>query len=329
MQRKLWVFSAVVLALAIGVFVPAAAQGDFTPEQQAALDDVRAAFLNFVGLNSYTADVIQDTDQDMTISMMGQSLRMVQTISADGTVLLARVEGAEYPNQSTTLNQTISQELTGMGQEQTTDLGPMVFDMIIADDRVYMQVGLPPEMAGYAPEGWQDVTDGAEIFPGMGAYDINQMLDLGGSALEAEFVNTLLDAATDIEVLPEGAAFDVPTTRYRLTLDTRQAFESLGLADLSAMFNAEEMPFDIPAMIELIYTDEDTRYVLELVVGVDDQMLYEYTQIMHLDILIGADMMTDPTLAGAEMTLAQQVTTTLRPVGFDEPVTITAPELAQ
>jgi hypothetical protein len=56
-MRRLVIIGLFIAALAGAALAPAAAQDGFTPEQQAALDEMRAAFTQFATLDTYTADV--------------------------------------------------------------------------------------------------------------------------------------------------------------------------------------------------------------------------------------------------------------------------------
>jgi hypothetical protein len=114
---------------------------------------------------------------------------------------------------------------------------------------------------------------------------------------------------------------------YRLMLDPPLALQGIGAGNLEGMFNAEQSPFDIAGFIELLFTDEDTRYIVDFSIFEDDQTLHNYTERMSTDVLIPSSLITDPSLQGAEMTLVQDVVQTFQPHDYGVPVSIQAPEL--
>lgn len=323
MQRKS-VLGAVVIVMVLvgGALAPASAQDD--PQ-----DVVRAAFLNLINLETYSADVAQQVDQDIAVAYQGVSVNLVQTITSEGTLQLERVAGARYDNMAMSLTQSLTGQTTGMGQDQTTEVNGMQYDLIVLDERIYMQFQMPPEYAAGIPVGWYDVTDGADIFPGMDLINMDQLLGIGNMFDSEEGVDMMISAILTIDMLDpetvEGQTFD----HYQLTLDPRVAAGALGMASIEDMFNAETLPFDVTALIDLIYNDEKTRYTLDLLVGADDQMIYDYNIYVSMDVEIDPAIITDATLTGAEMTMAQEITQSIHLRDFNAPVTIKKPVLAE
>jgi len=85
----------------------------------------------------------------------------------------------------------------------------------------------------------------------------------------------------------------------------------------------------VDALIELIFTDDDTTYVLTLWVDDEAGVLHGYEVALEMDITIPSSMITDPTLSGAEMSLAQDSVATLSLVDLNEPVEIAVPPLGE
>jgi hypothetical protein len=172
----------------------------------------------------------------------------------------------------------------------------------VLNDRVYMRMEMPPEQAGVTPQGWYDVTEGASMFPGMGMYNIKNLVSLGGSAmgsgegtgtLGTGLVDALLNAAVDVEILDPQVVGGQTRHHYRLTLDPPRVLQAVGMDTLSSMFNAGGLPFDLAKLIELMFTDADTRYTVEVVVGARPDDL-RYVESMDIDLAIGGDVITDP-----------------------------------
>lgn len=325
-MRK-WGIVLLLVGLVISV-VPAGAQGGgFTEEEQAALDDIEAAVRAFAAATTFSADLIQGLDQNITVGFQGQSVNLIQAITSDGTLQVQRVEGYENANRSMDFMQTVSQTISGMGQDQENEIGPYQFGLIVFEDRIYMNMQMPPELAGTLPEGWQDVTDGAEAY-GMNMYNIQQMTRIEGKMDEAYFTS-LFEAVTGVDVLGSEDAAGQTVNRYRLTLDPALALQTIGAENIEQMFNASAVPFDIPKLVDLMYTDPDTTYVVEVAVGAEDQALYEFVYNIFIDIAFGSELITDQSLQGAEIEMVQTVSQTFRPSGLDEPVTIEAPVLSE
>jgi len=55
----------------------------------------------------------------------------------------------------------------------------------------------------------------------------------------------------------------------------------------------------------------------------------EYVDEWQMDVAITPDLMTDPALEGATMTIEQHSVQAFRPAALNEAVTITAPEIAE
>jgi hypothetical protein len=330
MRRYLFTILLAALVM-LGGLAPAGAQdgdgngdGDTPPE----LAEVSAALESFLALESYAASLSQQVDQTMTLAYLDQTATMTQTINTEGTTSLQKVAANTYPNQQSILNQTIEQDMSGMGVADQTTIA-MTIEMIVVDDEIYMKLEVPDDMQGFVPEGWQDVTGGASAFPGMEMFDIDQLLAYGSVTMSDAYLDALVGSVDEVENLGEDTLGDTTVTRYRMTVAPAVAFNAGGVFDVQDMFRQSAMPFDIPALIDSIVQDEDTTFSLEVAIGVDDQMLYEITTGMTLDIAIGDELITDPALEGAEMTLAQTVSQTQVLSGFDEPVAITAPDVAE
>jgi hypothetical protein len=332
MHRKLISIGCLLLALIAVPFGAARAQdGGFGAEEQAALDSARSAVETFFTAQTYTVSHTQSLAQQIAVSLGTEAITIDQTIDQQGTTTSERQPDNRFDNQTSTLDQTITQTLRGAqpGQEQTLSLA-QTLDMIVLDDRAYLRITTDdPQLAGFFPEGWVDITEGAEAFPGMELYDIEQLLASNSSEFSAEMFEALFGAVSEVELLESETVGDVTARRVRLVLDPVVAFSGEGSASLREMFNAAALPIDVDGLIEVIFTDEDTHYEITLLLGDEDGALYGYDVILDMDIAIPAELVTDPSLAGAQMSLAQQSVSTLRFSNLNEPADISAPPLEE
>jgi len=327
MTKRYFALIVAVLLLAQPLALAHGQDGGWTPEEQAALDEVAAAFAHFMARESYTANVAQDVEQYMEIPMMGSDpITTTTTIDTAGTIEAGQ---PAIDNQHLVMTEKITQESEGAGSSAPMVVGPIDLEMIVVDDRIYLKVGVPAELAGYFPEDWQDITEGADMYPGMEMFDFKAMLELSGNFGE-DYVNNLMNATTGIEILGEADLDGRTVNRYRLTLDVEKALETIGSSNLESMFNnTAQMPFDVGMFIDLIYGSENTTYTIELAVGADDQLLYSFVQTMSFDITLTSDMITDPRLAGLSIDFSQTYTQSIKLQTMNEPVNITAPPLGQ
>lgn len=305
---------------------PAHAQDGFGPEEQAALDDIRAALDEFVVAGTYTAEIEQKMDQDLLMTYLGRDVVIKQTVASIGTLQFENTPDNEYDNRHLFLTQTVSSNIQGLGADQQQTVGPIQTQMVVVDDQIFLKMDVPPELQAAIPSGWYDVTEGAEAFPGMAMFDMQGMLKLG-NVFGPTYLNDLFEAVLTVEILEPDTVDGRTVNTYRLTLDPPKALQGIGAANMEGMFNAEQSPFDVAGFIELLFTDEDTRYIVEFSIFADDQTLHNYTERMSTDVLIPSSLITDPSLEGAEMTIVQDVVQTLQPHDYGVPVSIQAPEL--
>jgi hypothetical protein len=323
-MRRQWIMIGIVVAaLLVGVLAPVSAQDGLDEQQQAALDEIRAALDHFINADTYTATISQRLTQTTGLTYLGQSVTTDWQVDANGEVQVQKMPDNQYDNRHATLSQIVNVAVSGGGQDDRASVG-IEFEMIVVDDSIYLNVNMPGDLQARVPQGWQDITNGADMYPGMGAFNIDQMVKLGGG-FGSDYVDMLTGAVTNVETLGQETVGGRVATRYRLTLDPVKALEGIGASNLEAMFNPDEMPFDIPGLIALIYADEDTTYTVSVAVWPDDQTLYEYSEALTTDLVIGPDLIIDPALAGASMTLVQNSTQTLQPTAFNQPVEIVSP----
>jgi hypothetical protein len=309
--------------------ISARAQDDPTPGTQAALDTVRTALDGFAQATSYTGQLRQTVEQVIAISYLDQSVVLTQTIKMEGTTTVQQAPQQTYAARQIDFVQSISQTLTGGGLDETTEIGPVAYHVRVVDDRFYLRVEADdPAIAAQFPAGWRDITGGASAFPGMSMFDIEGVLAIDGN-LSAGFSEGLLDAVTDITQEESAELPDKAATRYRLELDPARTLDLIGLPTMTGMFEEGRVPFDVPALIETLFNDEATRYTVHVTVEPGTNALVEYSDEWTMDVEITPDLITDPSLEGATMTLEQHSVQSFRPTAVNEPVTITAPEIAE
>ncbi len=331
MRRQLIVIGCLLLALIAAPLGAARAQDGLSPEQQGAVDSARRAVEGFFALDTYTVNHTQSMAQAINVSLAGEGITIDQQIDQQGATTTDRQGDNRFDNQSSTLDQTLTQTLRSAdgAQEQSVTV-EQTLEMVVVDDRAYLRVSSEdPMLASAFPEGWHDITQGAEAFPGMEMYDIEQLLSTTSTAFTAEMFTVLFDAIAEVEMLEPETVDGMTAERVRLVLDPELAFSGEGAAGLREMFNSAALPLDVEGIIDLIFTDDDTYYEITLLFGADDETLYGYDVILNMDIDIPGEMVTDPSLAGAEMSLAQDSESSLRFTNLNEPAAISAPELEE
>lgn len=331
MHRQFIVIGCLLLALIAAPAGAVLAQDGFSPEQQAALESARRAVEGFFALETYTAGHTQTLDQAIGVSLGAQAITIDQQIVQQGSTVTERQADNQFDNQSGTLNQTITQSLRGSeaGQEQTLTVS-QTLELIVFDDRAYLRVSSDnPQVTAFLPEGWQDITEGADAFPGMELYDIEQLLATTSTEFSAEMFDTLFGAVTEIELLEPQTIDGATAESVRLVIDLEAALSSETAAGLRDLFSSAALPLDVDGFIDLMYTDEDTTYEITLFFGAEDGPLYGYDVRLAMDIAIPSELVTDPSLAGAEMSLAQESVSMFRFTNQNEPAAISAPALGE
>jgi hypothetical protein len=317
-----WFLSLVVVVALVFPWLTSHAQGGWTPDEQAALDEVQAALEDFQMVTTYSSSMTLMQSQTIGVAYQGQSLTIEQTIDGTGTLLLERAEDGAL-NQSISIEETVSAQQT---PGQSTTVGPMTVNMIGVDGRIYLQVEGPPEVMAIFPSGWQDVTEGSDV-PGMNMFNMEAMF--GQESWFIQYPEALITAATAIEILTPETVAGQKINHYRLTVDAATFLnESGGTEAYRTMFASEQMPFDLDALIERLFTDEDTTLWVDVSVGADDGLLYGYAGDFSADISAG-DLITDATLSGAELDMQQTTNTSVTVYDHNKPVDIQAPVIEE
>lgn len=320
-----WLLAALI-ALPVGA---AHAQGDLGADEQAALASARQAVADFFALDTYVTEHTQTLDQTIRVNLGAQAITIDQQIHQRGTTLTERQPESAHDNAASALDQTLTQTLSDGQNEQSLAVDQTV-EMVVLDDRAYLRISTAdPQLASFYPEGWKDVTEGAGAFPGMELYDIDQLLSLSSTTFSAAMFDAFFDAVSDVETLAPETLDGMAVQRVHLVLDSAAALSGENARALSAIFSPGSLPLDASGILDLIFSDEDTRFEITLLLGADDGLLYGYDVRMNIDIDIPAGLLTDPSLAGAELSLTQESASALRFTNQNEPVVITAPALEE
>jgi hypothetical protein len=325
MRRSTVIILLLIMALAWAA--PVHAQEGFTPEEQTALDEVRTALESLTGANTYTADITQKTVQVIGLDYSGQSLVMDQTMSSTGSFQFESKPDNQYDNQQVQMTQTVHSTTTGAQNDDRT-IGPIDTQIIVVDNHIYLRVEPPEDLQAYYPRGWQDVTEGADAFPGMGMLNIDSIVSLG-RITGPEYAQGVISAVRTVVILEPETIGERTANHYRLELDPRLALDTIGAASMEQMFNAQQSPFDVPKFIELLFNDDNTHYDVDFLILADDQSLYSLSVHMTTSVDIPPDVLTDPSLSGADVSFSQDVVQIVQISGTDVPVSIRAPELGQ
>lgn len=311
-----WLLLISVLAFLTFPVLNSSAQGGWTPEEQAALDTVQAALDSFQGITTYSASMTQTQTQDISVSYQGESITVSQAIDAAGTLLVERHDDG-------TSNQSYDLEETVTAQQSPNDpvtVGPIMIKVILLDGRVYLQVFGTPELADTFPTGWHDVTDGSDV-PGLSMFNMEALV-----GQESWFIQTPAALIAAIRAIEQLEPDEQPADTYRLTVDPAAFLEAAGGPEnFRNLFASNQLPFDVDLLVERLFTDEDTTIQVDVMVG-EDGSLYGYQGEISADIELG-DLITDPSLAGAELNLSQTTITRMMLYDLNEPVDIQAPVL--
>ncbi|MBN1681165.1 MAG: hypothetical protein JW966_12840 [Anaerolineae bacterium] len=330
MRQVIAVLGLVIVVIGVVVArVPAHAQDDFTPEQQAALDDVRAAYANFLALDTYQADYYQIAVQDISMTYQEQSVDIDQVIESNGDMQIALSAGGAFPDQSFVIQQTISQTISGASTDESLEEINQDVYMITVDDRIFYKIESSGDQAALMPQGWQEITADSSMFPGMGIYNINQIMQLSGNALDLGYMEALLETPNDVELLGPDTIDGQAVNRYRLDVSISATVDYLGMDNLVAMFDGSELGIDMEALLAMIYDDENTLFQLEVAISAGDQMLVEVTSHTVLDVSLDIGALSDVMPEGTVMNLIQDSITTLTLRDFNEPVDIAPPPLGE
>lgn len=297
-------------------------------DEQAALDTIRAAFEPLINATTITQTIEQNGTQRLTVDFQGENITISQETSITGESVVERVPDADMPNQQVSLNETITQTLSGTDVDESVTVGPIMADVIAVDGRLFMRLALDdPDaaMQTVLPSGWQEITDGAEAFPGMNIYQVEQLMSMGQEFFDTG-MTALWDEATAV-TLPDASADDGSGEQiYTVAIDPPAVLEIMGSENMAGIFSGSDMPFDVERLFEVMFNDEDTRYSITVHLSGDGQ-LRELTTNISIDTAIAGDLITDPTLAGAEITLVQEVAQTSRIDDLNGPVSITVPAI--
>jgi hypothetical protein len=328
MRPRILLIGLLVMALAGAVLAPARAQETFTPQQQAALDDIRAAYEQFLALDSYTAAVTMRLNQDLKLRYLDVTGGMTQKIEAKGTMFLENEPGHRQPNQYLTMSETVSMELSTSSEDTSRSSTSFIMGLIVKDDRVYLRLELPSSAVSVFPQGWHDVTGGAKGYPGLEMINFEGMLKLG-TPLSLEFMDAMFAAVREVDILDQEGVEERTLSRYRLTLDPVTVYQRGGLAAVAGIFNEGALQgINVAQLLKLMYLDPDTRVIVEYAIDAADHTLNTYTATQSIDADVSAVLPDGAAPPGTTVILTQTVVQTLQPYAFNQPVDIHVPELA-
>ncbi|NDJ75456.1 MAG: hypothetical protein GYB65_04280 [Chloroflexi bacterium] len=328
MRRQVLWTGMLLLILLAGALAPVSAQdGDgLSDVELAMLEEVRAALDGYLASETYTATLTQTLNQTMTINFQGQTITLTQAVIGTGGTQFQRAPENVYDNQQTVITQVIEQTLTGLGQNNTGSTSLEV-ELRVVDDAIYMRMTDPTDQLGVLPEGWQNITQDASAFPGLDLINVDEMMGFSTAMSRNTDSGAILAAVTAVDDLGEDTAGNVPVQRYRLTLSVAEAVDALGMDNIENMFSAADMPFDVEGLLAAMYDGENTSFNIDVAISTQDQTLVEFTQLMVTDMEIGPELILDPALAGATMTLVQDYEVTYT-IDYAAPVEILVPDLS-
>ncbi len=316
--------------LGFGYTASVQGQGDFPPEEQAALDAARAALAAFTNSESYSLAVTQNMEQSFVFVNAAESFQMDQVISSEGSLLFQRAPGQPYDNRSLDLTQTMTQTMSSptIPQPQVTEIGPNRTRLIVADGRIYLRLDVTPELAAFIPKGWQDVTDGASMFPGMEMASLQGMLNTG-QALSFTHLDTFFACVTAVESLDPDPADALAASRTRLALDSACLLRGIGSETLAGIFaSGVQNTVDVDAFISALFDNPITQYTIEITLDAQGVMI-AYAEHVTSDSDITAALAPSNLGADVTVTLKQDIHQSYRIEETGFPVAITAPDLGE
>ncbi len=327
-MRRIFVIGLVFALLSVtGVPTLSHAQDSFTPDEQAALNDVATALKHFTHLDTYQLTGEQEFEQVIR-AYQGDDLAMTitQQITTENTMQLERQPANEFHNARMDMTQSIEMSTAIPGQKTDNQLiAPVNTNIIAVDDQLFIRMSGPPEIAAALPRGWIDITDGTAGYPALEMFDFNAVLKLSLLA-DVQYAETILAAVTDITILDPVTIDGKDLNHYLVAFDNSLTIEELGVESLSDMFAASPDMIDIDAFIDILLNSQDTRYTIDYFIEAQTGVLYSYEQIIQTDLDV-TEAMPQIAAQGLTMTMQQNIHQTFYLSGFNEPVTITAPDL--
>lgn len=327
-MRRIFVIGLIFALLSVaGVPTLSHAQDSFTPDEQAALNDVATALKHFTHLDTYQLTGEQEFEQ-VIHAYQGDDIAMIitQQITTENAMELERQPANEFHNARMDMTQWIEINTTIFGQKPETQIiGPVNTNIIAVDDQLFIRMSGPPEIAVALPRGWIDITDGTAGYPGLDMFDFSAVLKLSLLA-DVQYAETILAAVTDITILDPVTMDGKNLNHYLVSFDNSLAIEELGVESLSDMFATSPDMIDIDAFIDILLNSENTLYTIDYFIEAQTGVLYSYEQVIQTDLDVTEAM---PMIAaqGLTMTMQQDIHQTFYLFGFNEPVTITAPDL--
>lgn len=308
--RKIFVVALISL-LALATFPAFAQDGDgLSAEQQALLETVATAQQNFLNVNSYRMFGTQTTTQDIVSGVGIRAVEINQML--EQTLNAEAVRSENGYNSFQTLNQVITQDITGQGSPSEFF---MDMEFVIVDGEFYLRFTRVPrdieaEVQAVFPEDWITLEDASDL-AGLDALNLETLTETATSAVPTYEWNA--DNVLDIEEIDAEPVGDVEVRAFSLTINTQTA-----LADsVQAMLNLEGIDADtIGQMLDSAVVN------VTVYVGVEDSLIYRVDSQISLDFAAEAG-----TLGPDAITLDQTTESSFNFSDFNEDITITTPDL--
>jgi hypothetical protein len=306
--KKQGLFILLVVAICALLVSPAFAQ---TADQEL-IDYVQGAFDQFFTLESYSSSGTQNVVQHIVAKTQGQTVSVDQTIeqTLDGQV--QNDDG--QMSMSMQIDQNIAQDVAGQSQELTQTL-----EIILTGGDLFMRFSdvSPATMAAMFPKDWVNLVDDPDAFPGASAINAGQYADMFSSQFKYPLTDETIER---IKELPGETLDGMDARVIKLVFNGPALFASGEMDQYLSAFNTQQMGVDMDQLRESM--GEQAALELTLWIGADDNMIYRQDVVMTLAGEMGA------IVAGIEsMSLEQQVSGTITFGGFNEPVTIEAPDV--
>ncbi len=302
-----------ICALLLLLALPVVAQEELTETQLEWLTYVQTAMDNTLTLESYNADGSMIMSQQIVPSAGAEGMVNVNQMieqTMQGQVLIGDAENIAV---NMTMEQDITVIMPGMPETNVTQ----TLEIIVVEGNLYMRFSnLSAELANVFPEGWVNLNENPNAFPGSNAIVADQYTQ----ALQANLALTLTEELVLDITEGEETELDGQTMRvFEIEINTPALFATDAMGTALSMFDFSA--FGIDSEEAQAVFGEKLQMQLLVYIGVDDEWVHYQESQVTVDELDMSSMLNQT----APVYLSQQITTVITYSEFNAPVTIEAP----
>jgi hypothetical protein len=307
MKRLMVVMGLLFLAL------PIFAQEALTETELEWLAYVQTAMNNTVSVESYTASGSMSMSQQIVPSQDAQGMTEINQIidqTMNGQIAISAAGDIAV---NITIDQSINMTMPGIPETNITQ----TLDIIVVDKTLYMRFSnLSAELANVFPEGWVNLNDDPDAFPGSNVIVADQYTE----ALQANLaLNLTEDLVLNITEREETELAGQKLRVFEVEINAPALFATDTMGTALSMFDFSAFGVDVEDAQAVF--GEKMQMTLILHIGVDDELVHyqeSYVKIVEVDM----SKMLNQT---APVYLSQEITTIITYTDFNAPVSIAAP----